>query len=188
ASSRRPCTPHRAPTATLPAWQRHSPSRSDRSPRRATGRRSPPRWTSSPTSTAESASPSSSRRSPDSTVGCGRRRTAASSSRSTPTVSGGRRGRSAPPEVGDADADLTEQRAQERQADADDPVVVALDPADERAAETVHGEGARDDERLTGGDVGVDLGVAEVGEVHGGRGDGAGLGPVAGAAVDEPVP
>src|SRR5690606_31971662 len=84
-------------------------------------------------------------------------------------------GRLAGPEVGDRDAELGEQRAQERQADADDAVVVALDAGDEGAAEPVDSKGAGDDERLARRDVGVDLRVAEVGEVDGGRRDGARL-------------
>ena len=52
-------------------------------------------------------------------------------------------------------AELDDQVAEQRQAQPDDVVVVALDPGDERAAEPVDGEGARDLKRLcaTGGSV-----------------------------------
>jgi hypothetical protein len=48
--------------------------------------------------------------------------------------------------------------------------MVALDAGDEGAAEAVDGEGAGHVERLTGGDVVVDLVVGQVGKVdHRGR-------------------
>ena len=63
------------------------------------------------------------------------------------------------PEVGDRDADLGEQPAQDGQGQADDVGRVAVDAVDEPAAEAVDGERAGDPQRLAGGDVGVDLGV-----------------------------
>src|SRR5690606_35633467 len=70
------------------------------------------------------------------------------------------------PQRGDRDPELGEQLAHEWQAQADDRVVVALDPRDEGTAEAVDREGPRDRERLARRDVRVDLGVAEVREVH----------------------
>src|SRR6478736_8895172 len=71
-------------------------------------------------------------------------------------------GREAGPEGVDRDAAGREEVAQQRQAEADDAVVVALDARDERAAEPVDRERTGDPEGLARGDVGVDLGVRDV--------------------------
>lgn len=71
---------------------------------------------------------------------------------------------SAGPEVGPHVAELVEHQPQQGQAQPDDVVRVAGHPAHKRTAEAVEGEGAGDGERLAGGDVGVDLFVADGGE------------------------
>src|SRR5690554_3192573 len=70
------------------------------------------------------------------------------------------------PQRGDRDAYRREKLAQQREAQADHVVEVAIDRRDERAAEAVDGEGARDDERFSRRDIGLDLLVGEIGEVH----------------------
>ena len=84
--------------------------------------------------------------------------------------------------------ELAEQVPQQRQAEADDRVVVALDARHVGTAEAVDGEGPGDVQRLSGRDVVRDLGVGEVGEVdhrRGGRPEGGGA--AAHPVVDEPV-
>ncbi len=80
-----------------------------------------------------------------------------------------------------------QQLAQQREAQPDDGVMVALEPRDERPADPVDGERTGHRERLPGRHVRVDLGVGQVGEVHqrrGGRPGGAGR---AVAGVHQPV-
>ena len=89
------------------------------------------------------------------------------------------------------DAELAHQLAQQGERDADDVARVALDARDVRPAQAVEGEGPGHPQRLAGGDVGVDLGVVEVGEVHR-RGcraahHAAGAAGVGVAQVDQPV-
>ena len=75
------------------------------------------------------------------------------------------------PEVGDGDAQVVEQVAEEWEREPDDGAVVAFDPLDKRPTKPVDSEGPGDVERLTGGNVGVDLFVAEVGKVDDGGGN-----------------
>ena len=74
------------------------------------------------------------------------------------------RGAGAVPQVGPPDAESSAQVPHGRQGHPDDRRRVALDAFDERAAEAVDGEGARDLQRLAGGDVGGDLGIRDVGD------------------------
>ena len=86
------------------------------------------------------------------------------------------------PQVGDGDAELGQQRAQQGQRQAEHRAVVAVDAVDERGAVAVEREPAGHRQRLAGGDVGVDLGVGRAAEAHHGLGDGRGLAvPVAGS-------
>src|SRR5690606_40996769 len=89
------------------------------------------------------------------------------------------------------DLELTEQVAQHGQTHPDDRVIVALDGADIGPAEPVDGERPRYPQRLAGRDVGLDLVVTQVGEVHerGGRGADGAAGPALFDVphVDEPV-
>lgn len=71
------------------------------------------------------------------------------------------------PEARPFDVELSDERAQGRQREPDDGRGVALDAAYEGPAETVDGERSGDGERFAGGDVCVDLGGVELGEVHG---------------------
>jgi len=82
-------------------------------------------------------------------------------------------------------AEFRHQLAHQRETEPDDVVVVALDAGDEGAAEPVDGERAGHLQRLAGRDVRRDLGVGDVGEVHG-RGCRRG-GDVAGGGVVEAV-
>ena len=61
---------------------------------------------------------------------------------------------------------VADEAAQQRQAEPDDVVIVALDALDERPAKAVHRERPRDVQRLAGRDIGVHLGVADLGEMH----------------------
>src|SRR5450756_491424 len=85
----------------------------------------------------------------------------------------GPRGEPVSPQVHDREADLGEEVAQQREAEADDAVRVSLHTADERAAEPVDRETAGDGERFAGPDVGLDLGIRQVREVHDRRRGGA---------------
>ena len=75
--------------------------------------------------------------------------------------------------------EFRQQLPDQRQAQPDHVVVVALDPGDERAAQAVDGERPRDVQRLAGGDVRRDLVVGDVGEVDSGRAVAAATWPVA---------
>ena len=89
------------------------------------------------------------------------------------------------------DAELPDEVAQRREREPDDRRRIALDPADERAAEAVDRERAGDLERLAGGDVGVDLGVGRASAKRHGRDmPRAPTAPctAAAAVVDQPVP
>jgi putative flippase GtrA len=68
------------------------------------------------------------------------------------------------PELVPGMTELVEHEPQQRDADADDVVLVAGDAADEGAADPVEGEGAGHVQRLTGGDVGSDLLLGDPGE------------------------
>ena len=104
------------------------------------------------------------------------------------------------PQIGPRATQFRHQVPDQRQAQPDHVVVVALDPGDERAAQAVDGERPRDVQRLAGGDVRRDLVVGDVGEVDRGRrrrgGDVAGRGVAqavtgvqdAGAAAHRPPP
>ena len=77
------------------------------------------------------------------------------------------------PQVGDPDAQLGQQPAQQRQREADDIAVVAVDAVDERGRAAVQGERARHVQRFAAGDVGGDLRVGRLAEADdGGRGRG----------------
>src|SRR5687768_8855170 len=92
--------------------------------------------------------------------GCGRP-LCRGSTETTPTCGG------SGPEVGPLDPEGSHERAQQRDAEADDRVRVAFDAFDERGTPGVDGEGAGHFERLARRDVGVDLGVGDVGgELH----------------------
>src|SRR5665647_1308419 len=90
-----------------------------------------------------------------------------------------------------ADVDLCEHLAQQRQTDADDVVVIALDAGDKGTSKTVDREASCNIQRFAGRDVRRDLLVGDVGEVDGGRRDGAHRGAGAPVAVvpvvDQPV-
>src|SRR4051812_16299311 len=75
------------------------------------------------------------------------------------------------PQTGPPDAKLAQDGSKQRQAEADNIVVITLDPADEWTAETVNGESAGDVERFSCADVCLDILIGEVGEVHQRRGD-----------------
>ena len=81
-------------------------------------------------------------------------------SSTTPAGSGGGAGQVEP-----GDAEIGQQQPQQRQGQPDDPVVVALDAADEGSAQAVDGERPGDVERFARGDIALDLGVGELGEV-----------------------
>jgi SAM-dependent methyltransferase len=83
-------------------------------------------------------------------------------------------------------AEPGEKITQQRQAESDHIVMVALDPRHERASHPVDGEGSRHLERLPGLDVGRDLLVRHVREVDHGGPDGTHL--AAGAGVAQTVP
>jgi len=85
---------------------------------------------------------------------------------------------SLPPEITPAQAELGERLAQQRQREADDGVVVAFHAGDERPTEAVDGERPRHIAGFAGGDVGVDLVVVDLREMHdGGRQPRQRLGP-----------
>src|SRR5829696_9510899 len=73
------------------------------------------------------------------------------------------------PKARPGNPEIDNHRAEQRQADADDVVVVTLDPGHIRATETVDGECTRDVNWLTRGHIGLDLADAEFGEVNSGR-------------------
>ena len=113
------------------------------------------------------------RRADDGTAdGAGRR---AGLGRAAPTRTSWRAGRSQSPSRHN-DVHVTSSSASMRrssgQRQADHVGRVTVDPLDERTAEAVEGESTRDQQRLAGGDVGLDRGVVEVREPDHGRGDG----------------
>ena len=88
-------------------------------------------------------------------------------------------------------AQLAHELAQQGQGDPDDGARVTLDRGDVRPADPVDREGPGDPQRLAGRDVGHDLVVVQIGEVHG-RGcratDHAARPTIVGVPqVDEPV-
>ena len=78
-----------------------------------------------------------------------------------------------------------QQATQQRQRQADDVAVVADDAVEERRRPAVEREAAGDLERLAGGEVGLELGVGVVTEVHLGRRHVGRLAP--GGRVDDAV-
>src|SRR5262245_35944197 len=70
------------------------------------------------------------------------------------------------PQGGDAETELVQQPAQQRQADPDHRSMVAVDALHEPAAQAIDGERAGDVEWLAGGDIGRDLVIAHGGEGH----------------------
>src|SRR5512133_3379857 len=65
-------------------------------------------------------------------------------------------------------AESTQDGPQQRQADADDVVMITFDADDVSPTQTVDGERTGDLERLSGADIGLDLRRGKLGKVHGG--------------------
>ena len=89
------------------------------------------------------------------------------------------------PQVRPFHAQLAGQPPGQRQAQADDAVRIALDAVDERAAESFQRKGAGHLQRLSGGDVALDVTVGIVAEMHDGVAGAAGHAP--GGEVDQAV-
>lgn len=93
------------------------------------------------------------------------------------------------PELVPLHAEVAEQSAQCGEGQADDGVGIPVNGGDEGCAEGVDGERSGDVEWLAGGDVGVELGVADAageGDVRAGDGSARSVGAAA-SVVDEPV-
>ena len=70
------------------------------------------------------------------------------------------------PQARPRDAELVQHGAEQRQAEPNYVVVITLDSGDKWPAQTIDGEAACDLQRLQAGDIGLDLVIGDLGEVH----------------------
>ena len=70
------------------------------------------------------------------------------------------------PQICPADIKFADETTQQRQADADDTMRVAIDPVDERAAETLQRERPGYLQRLAGSDVAFNVLIGVIAEIH----------------------